>query len=258
MDTQRIQLDNTQDKTDVRARYDALAQRYIRNYIHPTSLFGFEKQRRLQIVLRYLDDLQPNSVLDLGCGPGYTTSQVAENLSCKSVVGVDFSAEMLSFAHQNYAQWANFLQGDAENLPFQNEQFSAVFALGVLGKYKNPQKILLESFRVLRPNGYLLFTYPNVSSLILSIQRWITFFYSSDLTVEYQQIPSIAKMQNLLHQVGFKIMNRTFLTYGNSFILFPWSKMINMAFEKCFGQNLIGRSISITTFWGLQKPISTE
>ena len=48
MDTQRIQLDNTRDKTDVRARYDALAQRYIRNYIHPTSLFGFEKQRNVQ------------------------------------------------------------------------------------------------------------------------------------------------------------------------------------------------------------------
>ena len=91
MNTHLTHSKNTQNKASVQARYDALAQRYIHNYIHPTSLFGLEKQRRLQIVQDYLQDLQPELVLDLGCGPGYATSKVAGDLPNAKIFGIDFS-----------------------------------------------------------------------------------------------------------------------------------------------------------------------
>ena len=258
MDTQRTLPDNTQDKVDVQARYNALAQRYVRNYVHPTSLFGLEKQRRLQIVQRYLADLHPKSVLDLGCGPGYTAFQVEKDLPGVEVVGIDFSDRMVHFAHNNYAKQASFLQGDAEKLPFKSEQFSAIFALGVLGKFKTPQPLLGECYRVLHPNGCLLFTYPNVSSFSRAFRRWLVSLQNTNRKIEGTHLLSIENMKNIIHQVGFKIMVITFTTYGNGFILFPWSKTSNLTMEKYFGQSKIGRSISMTTFWILQKTETSE
>ena len=253
MDTQQTQLVSTQDKTDVQARYNALAQRYVRNSTHPTSLFGLEKQRRLQILQDYLLKLQPNSVLDLGCGPGYVAFQVAEDLPEATVVGIDFSAGMVRYGHNKYAEKVIFLQGDAEKLPFINEWFSAVFALGVLDKFKTPQLLLGECYRVLSPNGCLIFTYPNVSSLSRAFQRWCVSLQDANKKIQDLQFLSVENLKCIVHQVGFKIMTMSFITYGNGLIMFPWSRIGNLMMEKYCGQRKIGRAISMTTLWILQK-----
>jgi len=253
MNTQLHHTNNTQDKEPVQARYDALAQRYVHNYIHPTSLFGLEKQRRLQIVQHYLQELQPDWVLDLGCGPGYVTCRVASDLSNTTVVGVDFSSEMVRFAHQNYQHQTVFLQGDAERLPFQDSHFATVFALGVLGKFNAPQHILEECYRVLEPDGFLLFTYPNTFSFSRVFRRWFISLRNTNKKDNGLHLHSIESIKKSVLLIGFEILNITFITYGNGFVLFPWSKVSNLVMEKCFGTNKIGQFTSMTSFWILKK-----
>ena len=244
---------DTQEKARVQANYNALAQKYIHNYIQPKSLFGLEKQQRLKIAQHYLRGVQPLSVLDLGCGPGYTTSKVASDLANATVIGVDFSAEMVHFANNNYAKQASFLQGDAEKLPFVSEQFSTVFALGVLDKFKTPHLLLCECHRVLKPKGFLLFTYPNASSLNRAFQRWFVSLQGTDKEIQNLQFLSIETLKCIVHQIGFKLMTMLFITYGNGIMMLPWSKIINSTMEKCCGQRKIGQTISMTTFWIVQK-----
>lgn len=245
-------LISTQDKKKVRSLYDSVAQKYAQNYLNPTSLFGLEKQQRLKIVRHNIQELQPSSVLDLGCGPGFTTIKIAEDLSNSTVIGLDFSSEMISVASQNNMQRPFFQLGDAENLPYTCEQFSVLFALGLIEKFKNPTDVLNECWRVLIPGGYLFFTYPNKSSFLRLFRKIIESFLENNLATQ-ENVLSIKSMSAISKQAGFKVIKRTYLTYGNSFILFPWSRNFNILMEKYLGNNILGHGISMTSFWSLQK-----
>src|SRR5215470_12935798 len=64
-------------------------------------------------------------VLDVGCGNGKITAEIAGRLRQGSVVGVDSSAEMIAFASQHFGLAAQpnlrFQVADARRLPFQQE-----------------------------------------------------------------------------------------------------------------------------------------
>ena len=70
------------------------------------------------------------------------------------VVGLDFSGEVIEIAKRNVPQ-AEFRQGDAQDLPFDDESFDAVVCgYGVI-HVSEPEKALLEMHRVLRPGDDL-------------------------------------------------------------------------------------------------------
>lgn len=243
----------TQDKDSVRGFYGSYAQEYALHYLNPKTLFDLEKQRRLELVQHNFQKICPSSVLDLGCGPGYTTFNVEGDLCDATVVGMDFSPEMIGVASQNYAATVFFLQGDAESLPFEDGHFSAIFALGLLEKFKIPLRVLNECYRVLVPGGYLLFSYPNKASLIRTFRRWVGAFLGKDIELQSQDFLSIEEIRGVVHHIGFKITDITFLTYGNSFIFFPWSKTFNIIVEKFWGKNKFGRLPPMTVFFVMQK-----
>ncbi len=80
-------------------------------------------------------------LLDVCTGPGFAAAAAAE---CGAeATGLDFSSEMLSVARdQNPA--VEFREGDAEDLPFPNEQFDAVVMNFGLLHMANPEKALAE------------------------------------------------------------------------------------------------------------------
>lgn len=241
------------DKKRVQALYNSIAHQYTQNYLNPKSLFGLEKQRRLKILRNYLRNQQPTSVLDLGCGPGYTTSMVADDLFKSTVVGLDYSYEMVRYASQNYRHKVLILQGDAEKLPFESEKYSVVFALGLMEKFQNPLNVFYDCFRVLKPDGYLYFTYPNKKSLIRKFRRWADLLLDKNIEIQNQSLLSGKELLNIVNYAGFKVIDLYFFTFGNSFIMFPWSETINNILEKYYSRKKIGRSISMSCFWMVQK-----
>ncbi|MBI4745399.1 MAG: class I SAM-dependent methyltransferase [Deltaproteobacteria bacterium] len=74
------------------------------------------------------------------------------------VVGVDSSEEMLIWARQK-AQGerlkVNFQVADALNLPFPDESFDLILSNGLLCFLREPEKALMEMYRVLKPGGEL-------------------------------------------------------------------------------------------------------
>src|SRR5271169_6262165 len=75
-------------------------------------------------VISLLDPRAGERILDLGCGTGHLTAQIAE--SGARVIGADRSAEMVAAARSAYPK-LKFEISDARDLPFQNE-FDAVFS----------------------------------------------------------------------------------------------------------------------------------
>jgi trans-aconitate methyltransferase len=88
-------------------------------------------------------------ILDLGCGTGHLTAQIAE--SGADVMGVDRSAEMVAAAQSAYPN-LKFEVVDARKLAF-NEMFDAVFSNATLHWIHEPEAVLQGIFKVLRPGG---------------------------------------------------------------------------------------------------------
>jgi ubiquinone/menaquinone biosynthesis C-methylase UbiE len=94
-------------------------------------------------------------ILDVGCGPGYVSAAAAER--CATAVGLDFSSAMIAIAREKFPR-INFYEGDAQNLPFENETFDRVVANFALLHLAEPERAFAEAFRVLKHGGKFGFT----------------------------------------------------------------------------------------------------
>jgi trans-aconitate 2-methyltransferase len=88
-------------------------------------------------------------ILDLGCGTGHLSAQIAE--SGALVTGVDRSPEMVAAAQAAYPK-LKFEVVDARKLAF-NEIFDAVFSNATLHWIHEPDAVLQGIFKALRPGG---------------------------------------------------------------------------------------------------------
>jgi trans-aconitate methyltransferase len=98
-------------------------------------------------------------VLDIGCGDGRVTAEIARNLSEGTVTGADSSPDMIRFARDHFPpeQYPNllFVQADARVLPFSGE-FDVIFSNSAL-HWMSDQKPVIEGIaRSLRPGGRML------------------------------------------------------------------------------------------------------
>src|SRR5215210_5147090 len=65
------------------------------------------------------------SVIDIGCGPGFLCEQMADIVGNKGhVLGIDVSEDLLAFAHnRNTRDWLRYQPGDAKELDVSDASF---------------------------------------------------------------------------------------------------------------------------------------
>ena len=105
----------------------------------------------------YLPKEDNPKVLDLGCGPGFFTMLLGQK-GCQ-MTAFDYSDGMLAQAKQNAASvgvTAEFVQGDAQDLPFEDETFDMIVTRNLTWNLEQPEKAYKEWLRVLKPGGCLL------------------------------------------------------------------------------------------------------
>jgi len=99
------------------------------------------------------------NVLDIGCGDGKVTAELAHLLPKGAVIGVDNSSSMLALATEQYpaSQYPNlsFILMDAAHLSFQG-QFDVAFSNAALHWVKNHKPVLQGIYKGLKPNGKVL------------------------------------------------------------------------------------------------------
>lgn len=92
-------------------------------------------------------------ILDVGAGTGTSSAYFAR--SGATVVAVDFSAGMIELGRKRHPR-IEFVEADAEKLPFGDDEFDAVTASFALRNIANPKIALAEMYRVLKPGGRLV------------------------------------------------------------------------------------------------------
>ena len=97
-------------------------------------------------------------VLDVGSGAG-TDSLIAAQMVAPGggVTGIDMTPEMLAKSRLNAGEMGisnvQFVEGEAEHLPFPDESFDVVISNGVIDLVPDKDAVYSDIFRVLRPGG---------------------------------------------------------------------------------------------------------
>lgn len=108
---------------------------------------------------RWAAGLVHGRVLDAACGRGWGTTVLSE--SAATTVGVDFSPPALVDARARHAGRAEFLEADLRALPFEDGRFDCCVCFEAIAHVTDPEAVLDELRRVLKPNGLLLVSAPN-------------------------------------------------------------------------------------------------
>ncbi len=118
------------------------------------------QQRVVQQLLSVLEQqspVQPRQLLDIGCGTGCLLAQLAERYPQTALTGLDLAPNMLRQAGLRLAGKADLVQGDAEQLPFQDSCFELVVSSSTFQWLEQCGPCFGEVHRVLRDGGLFCF-----------------------------------------------------------------------------------------------------
>jgi arsenite methyltransferase len=172
-----VEIDVGLLKSEIKKTYASVSQEPAQDFIFPTGR-GWAEALRYPEELANVPDTAVESfagvanlwelgrlasgerVLDLGSGAG-TDSLVAAQMIGPSgrVTGIDMTPEMLSKSRAAAAEMGatnvEFVESEAERLPFADASFDVVISNGVIDLIPDKDAVFAELFRVLVPGGRL-------------------------------------------------------------------------------------------------------
>ena len=142
-----------------------------RGFFDDLDQYHFEKLHHLLRLVAF-DGYRGRSVLEVGCGAGTDLTRFAKGGA--EVTGVDLAPTAIDLARANFQQQG--LQGrlevaDGEHLPFPDNSFDFVYAHGVVQYTANPQQLVDECRRVLKPGGDAVFQVYNRVSWLNALSK---------------------------------------------------------------------------------------
>jgi ubiquinone/menaquinone biosynthesis C-methylase UbiE len=147
---------------------EQMSRKYSPDSFHQEStwLVRAIEAARIRFVLEFLAAAPSERVLEVGCGTG----NILEKIPCGQLYGVDLSDAMIAKACQRLGQRATIQKANAEQLPFEEGYFDKVICTEVLEHVQHPEKVIVETARVLAGHGCLILSVPN-DLLIARLKR---------------------------------------------------------------------------------------
>ena len=163
----------TLDRRTIRRHFSQAAQQYDQHA-------GLQREVCQRLVER-LDGLrfEPTQVLDLGCGTGFGQHLLGQRFPAARLLGVDLALPMLERARARAGWWQRLRGqrprlacGDAYALPVASGSTDLVFSSLMLQWCDEPERVLTELRRVLKPGGLLLLSTFGLDTLKELRQAW--------------------------------------------------------------------------------------
>lgn len=142
-----------------------------RGFFEDLDQYHFEKLHHLLRLVDF-DGYRGRSVLEVGCGAAVDLARFARGGA--QTTGVDLSASAIELARANFEQQGlpgRFEVADGEHLPFPDNAFDLVYAHGVVQYTANPQQLVNECRRVLKPGGEAVFQVYNRISWLNALSK---------------------------------------------------------------------------------------
>lgn len=186
-------------------------------------------------VIQIVAEKNPNSILDIATGTGDLAIQFAEKTPAEKIIGLDLSDGMLSVARKKVngkpiSKKIEFIQGDSEALPFEDNSFDAITVSFGIRNFENLEKGLSEILRVLKKGGIFVILETSVPTKFPFKQGY--HFYSGAILpligklfskdkVAYKYLSESAsifpfgeQLNNILRKIGFNEVKNNPQTFG--------------------------------------------
>ena len=171
-------------------------------------------------------DVKGLEVLDLGCGTGYFSREMAKR-GAKRVVGVDLSPNQLTYARRHEARerlGIEYVLGDAadvvEKLPEKSIHLAT--ACVSLVDMPDPERVIRAAYRVLRDGGRFVFTNTHPLTDITN-REWVRKPDGKKVALQlggyFDETPFVTEWMNSRYKYRFK-------TTGNNFTLETWMRWV--------------------------------
>ena len=99
-------------------------------------------------------------VLDMGCGAGYGSAELAKQ--ALKVTGLDVSSDAVAHARQHFSSSnVEFVEGSAAAAPLPDQSFDLIVAFEVIEHLADWRKLLEEARRLMAPGGQFVVSTPN-------------------------------------------------------------------------------------------------
>jgi len=197
--------------------------------IEKASFYQHHSQQQWEVAYNVLHILRLKGhehVLDIGCGSGKITANIAGRVPSGHVIGVDLSQGMIEFAKDNYEPYYSNLTFDQSDI-FEFDApsaFDVIFSSGSLHWILDHQQLLTKVHNLLNDQGKILFSipctpFPEVSAVfrdIVTNEPWLT--YLQDYNHPRRKFTA-EEYTLLLTQAGFhdiKISQEPFTYYFES------------------------------------------
>ncbi|MCB0664042.1 MAG: bifunctional demethylmenaquinone methyltransferase/2-methoxy-6-polyprenyl-1,4-benzoquinol methylase UbiE [Saprospiraceae bacterium] len=219
-------------KEQVGKMFDNIAPNY--DLLNRLLSAGIDVYWRKKAIAK-LKSKQPKVILDVATGTGDVAIEMVKQLKPDKIVGLDLANEMLEVGRKKIKkreldQIIEMVQGDSENLPFQDNTFDAVTVAFGVRNFENLEQGLSEMHRVLKPGGQVVvleFSKPKMPPF----KQLYNFYFKNILPVvgritskdpkaysylyeSVQAFPDGVRFEKILEKTGFKCTHTTALTLG--------------------------------------------
>lgn len=213
--------DSDQSKREqVERMFDTISKEY--DGLNRVISFGIDVKWRKKVVNK-VAATQPKRILDVATGTGDLAINLAKT-DAEEIIGLDISAGMLSVgkekvAAKNLDDRIKMVQGDSENLPFEDDYFDAITVAFGIRNFETLEKGLAEILRVLKPGGIFVILETSVPTKFPFKQGYglytktllplIGRVFSKDrdayayLSESASVFPYGEKLNNILRKIGF-------------------------------------------------------
>jgi ubiquinone/menaquinone biosynthesis C-methylase UbiE len=135
-------------------------------------------------------------VLDIGCGTGVLFPFFEE----WDMVALDFSSEMLKRARNRGARHiVEYVHADAHRLPFLSDSFARIVMKSVFPYFDEPDSVLRESYRVLRPNGIATLVHLKNAETVNRMHA------KAGGAIKNARLPDIDDLKAMMRSTGFEV-----------------------------------------------------
>lgn len=160
----------------------------------------------LKAILSHVD-VAGKQVLEVGAGTGRDSAELARRGA--EVFVLDLSPASLEIIaglrHDLGLSNLHLVRGNALRLPFADGAFDFVFHQGLLEHFREPEYLLKENRRVLRPGGYCLCSVPQtihlftlVKKILIAMDRWF-----AGWETQY----TLGSLKRLMGSAGFEVVH---------------------------------------------------
>lgn len=121
-------------------------------------------QRRTETLTSMLGVQQDDIVLDIGCGSGVQL-RALESAQPGLLIGMDINRNALLFARKKGIPESEFIIADAQYLPLRDQSVKRIICAEIIEHLHEPEKMIRDAQRVLKPGGRITISTPNERSL---------------------------------------------------------------------------------------------